>query len=80
VNPKDNTTLPVTISLTPISTPSTVSNGGVGLGPILVVGAVAVVGVVAYLSLGRLRTSTPEAGPKPARRSEKTPSEMRGVE
>jgi len=55
VNPKDNTTLPVTISLTPISTPSTVSNGGVGLGPILVVGAVAVVAAAALVARRRSR-------------------------
>ena len=61
-----NTTLPVTITLTPVSNGAAPTSSGIGLGPILVVGAVAAVGVVAYVSLGRLRASSPGYGPSGA--------------
>jgi Carboxypeptidase regulatory-like domain len=63
VAPSANRTSGVTLALTPISTAATTSNGGLGLGPLLVMGAVGAVAVVAYLALGRWRASAPERGP-----------------
>jgi hypothetical protein len=67
ISPADNSSLTVSIFLTPLSTAPSVTGGGApGFGPILVVVGVAAVGVAAYLSLGRLRAGTPELGRRPA--------------
>jgi hypothetical protein len=58
----------LTLRMTPVSGSSTTSNGGVGLAPLLVVGAVVIVGLVVYLNMGRPRTGV-RAGSHPPKGS-----------
>jgi hypothetical protein len=61
-----NATVPITLSLTPISAGGTISGGTLGLGPILVIVGVAAAGVAAFVGIGRLRASTPGVGQQAA--------------
>ncbi|MGI0151403.1 MAG: carboxypeptidase regulatory-like domain-containing protein, partial [Thermoplasmata archaeon] len=65
-------TLPVTLSLTPVSTGATGASGGIGLGPALLLAGVAAVGVIAFLGLSRWRAESPQygGGSVPAPRAE----------
>ncbi|HEV2316022.1 MAG TPA: hypothetical protein VGV89_00385 [Thermoplasmata archaeon] len=61
-----NATVPITISLTPLSTTASGGGGGFGLGPILLIVGVAAAGVIAFVGLGRLRASSPSTGQQAA--------------
>ncbi|HEV2316334.1 MAG TPA: carboxypeptidase regulatory-like domain-containing protein [Thermoplasmata archaeon] len=57
LKPTTNATMPVTLSLTPVTAGGLGNGSGVGLAPILVVVGVAGLGVAVFVGLGRLRTA-----------------------